>query len=185
MPSDEQAYESFLKTVSPYIVGMVNGSFDLDRRSYWAKRKAGNFEKVLRSSYALDHVDEGYFDVSASFEFSMRSIEKTEGSEDTSVVLSPLRVSCVFHGHFHFDGDGNVEFIRRFIDEDSWVMFWPYFRQFVSDVTARMSIPPELLPLALSSGEVTTAIPAKQQSAKEKRVLKSNPRLKLKGRVKK
>src|SRR5207253_1685854 len=108
------------------------------------------------------------------------------GAETTAVVSSSLKVSCVFHGHFHFDGEPKISWIQKFIEEDSWVMFWPYFRQFVSDVTARMSIPPELLPLALNPGEVTAAIPPRKETfkVKDKQSLKLKAKVKLKPKPK-
>ena len=44
-----------------------------------------------------------------------------------------------------------------FAKDNAWLVFWPYFRQFVSDATARMAVPPEVLPLSLGPGRFSAS----------------------------
>lgn len=141
-------YREFLRTVTPAIIGMRNASVELHRTAYRKSRKLRT-ERILSSSYKLERVETDYFDMSVRFEFVIRA--ENESAEE----VVPLRMSCVFEGHFHAKAPFETKNAQAFVDDDAWIVFWPYFRQFVSDTTARMSIPPEVLPLALGPGEIT------------------------------
>jgi hypothetical protein len=141
-------YEDFLKTVTPTILSQTSSSTNYERTQYW-RRREGATSRHVSARYELTDVHPDYFDAKVSYEFLVRTTPSKEVS-DKSLVL--LTIACTFEGHFHAAPTVDREHAEQFVQKDSWLVFWPYFRQFVSDVTARMSIRPELLPLGLGPG---------------------------------
>lgn len=140
-------YPEFLRNLAPTIIGLDSGTFLLNRFSYFDMPR-GESERVLKSSYELKFLAEDWFDLGAMFELEVLwNNPKKEKPEET------LSIRCAFVGHFHAPAPISKQHVDQFIREDAWVLFWPYFRQFVSDTTARMSIPPIMVPLALAAGE--------------------------------
>jgi hypothetical protein len=138
-------YREFLAGLEPVIIGLDNAALSLDRDGFWAVFK--DARRVLSSKYVLARVADNYFDVEASFSVGI------ESSHDEEPVTRPLRIVCVFSGHFHTSRSVDREHAQKFIETEAFLVFWPYFRQFVADTTARMAIPPVTVPLALGPGE--------------------------------
>lgn len=151
----------FLKTVVPVRIGLLNASTELQPTIYWSEARQERGERAVSARYSSGGVSGTCFDVLGNFEFAIRLQEETG-------VSFALRIVCTFLGHFHRNVDEEPETsdVETFAREDAWVMFWPYFRQFVSDTTARMSIPPETLPLAFAPGEATKGPPKALKKAK-------------------
>jgi hypothetical protein len=139
-------YGDFLRGLDPVILGIDSGNFSLDRDAYWSMTSK-EARRVLSSKYTLTRVSKDYFDVEASFSVAIQL-----PNEDGPIVQA-LKIECVFEGHFHAVAPVDSEHAKRFAETESWLLFWPFFRQFVSDTTARMSIPPIMVPLALGPGE--------------------------------
>ena len=146
-------YDEFLEHLEPTILGLDSSTFALNRDVYWSRPK--NARRVLSSKYSLAHVDKDYFDVQASLGVVL------QWSEGDGPLVQALRIDCVFTGHFHAAAPLAQENAQKFTDRDSWLVFWPFFRQFVSDTTARMAIPPIVVPMALGPGEYSYPQPAK------------------------
>jgi preprotein translocase subunit SecB len=66
---------------------------------------------------------------------------------------SPLVIECTFDAHFHVEAHMAEGFAKQFTESDMRLVLWPYFRQYVFDTTARMAIPPVLVPLSTESLE--------------------------------
>lgn len=116
---------------------------------------------MLSSRYVLSDVSPDFFDVQAVFSAGI------EWASPDGVVVHAVKIDCVFVGHFHTTERVEEEHAKKFAEAESWLMFWPFFRQFVVDTTARMSIPPILIPLALRPGEHSQAL---DKSRRPKRV---------------
>jgi hypothetical protein len=142
-------YSAFLRSVTPTVLGLSSSTTKVKRRQYWQLAKAQSAERWLSASYAVTNVQSDYFDVEATFELAIHD-QKHSGSDEAVV-----RIACVFEGHFHADAPVARAHAEQFATKDSWLVFWPYFRQFVSDMTGRMSVRTELLPLHLRSGTYT------------------------------
>ena len=143
--STDRGYESFLKGLGSVSLGLETCSARLERTAYWNLRKRRKESvRVLRAEYKLEHVDKEYFDVSAEFTLNVRD-SKTSGDV--------LNISCIFSGHIHGTAPIDAELARRFTDSDLRIVVLPYFRHFISDITARMTIPPLFVPFALESSE--------------------------------
>lgn len=161
-------YLDFLKTVEPTVLGLTQSSTQLQRADYWKlrsevkqRRAAGGptAQRLLSAEYSVTKVHRDYFNVLAKYELAVRS------GKDVSPVL---HIACAFEGHFHAAAPVKAAHAKEFADKDSWLIFWPYFRQLVSDATARMSIPPELLPLHFSGeGEHVKRLTTERKHAKQ------------------
>jgi hypothetical protein len=125
----------------------------------------------LSSKYRLARNGGNYFDVEAAFSVVLQPAADTDGP-----VRQALRIECVFYGHFHAAKPLNVEHAKKFAESDAWLVFWPYFRQFVSDTTARMAIPPLAIPLALGPGGHSHRQRAKSKTDPKSESLKVSPR---------
>jgi hypothetical protein len=141
-------YVEFLRRLDPAMLGLQTSSSVLNRQAYWALT-SDKSERVLSSRYVLSNVAEDYFDVEASFTLSIH------GSEGDGLVEPALRIDCTFYGHFHVEADvqAHKELAAKFAQTESWLLFWPFFRQFVADTVGRMAIPPVTIPLALGPGD--------------------------------
>ncbi len=138
-------YVDFLSRLDPAMLGLESSSATLDRAAFWTS--VDDAERAVSSKYILSKVGEDYFDVQASFSLSIQK------AEQDGPVKRVLAIDCTFWGHFHVDAPIPAELAKRFAETESWLLFWPFFRQFVADSVARMSIPPVIIPLALGPGD--------------------------------
>jgi len=61
---------------------------------------------------------------------------------------SLLTVQAVFTVHMHSKQEADHKFVERFSQSELKLILAPYARNFVTDITARMSVPPVVIPLA-------------------------------------
>jgi hypothetical protein len=150
MPIDE-SYPKFLRGLRPVALGLKSSRAALNRAAYQRlNRKEGRNRTVrsLRDNYEVERVKLDFFDVVGRVELDIRA----RGDKKSS-----LAVECEFEAHFHCEVKVTKEFAERFAQSELRVFMWPYFRQFVSDTTARMSVRPVLIPLAVGPGEESRA----------------------------
>jgi preprotein translocase subunit SecB len=132
-------YESFLRDINLYDIHTVRSSTEVNWRRYHEvlgrKRPPLN---TLMVRCELSDVGEGYFNTSSTFRLTVR------GGKSEKALLT---IDCTLIGHFHTHGKASTDLAQRFAESDSELLVFPYFRQFVFDTTARMSIPPITVPL--------------------------------------
>ena len=142
----EESYDAFLRNIELFALGMNSLDASLQRAEYAAAHadKASKLEKTVESTFNLMELGEDFFDVSAAFVFTMRS----KGGEPF------LRIAVNYEAHFHWKGSAPREIeVQRFAQTEARLIFWPYFRQAVSDVSARMYIRQITVPLTLRFGD--------------------------------
>jgi hypothetical protein len=132
-------YETFLRDLNLFDIHTVRSSTEVSRRRYFEVRgrKRGALN-TLMARYELSDVGEGYFDTTSTFRLTARAA-RTE--------KALLTIECTLVGHFHTHGKVARDLAQRFAESDLELIIFPYFRQFVFDTTARMSIPPITVPL--------------------------------------
>jgi preprotein translocase subunit SecB len=81
---------------------------------------------------------EYYFDVRAK-------LEVTVTGRKTKAHL--VEIVASFDVHFHSE-ELPKQLVERFCNSEARLIVWPYFREYVSDVSSRMYIPPVILPLS-------------------------------------
>jgi hypothetical protein len=139
---DDSNYETFLTTVRPVAIDLSGCTASLDATLYWKLResKPRKGRREMSARYRINRVATNYFDVVGEF-----SIELT----DPETKKRAMSIECSFLCHFHADEPINSKHAERFTESECRVAIWPYFRQFVSDTTARMGIPPVVIPVSI------------------------------------
>lgn len=141
--ASEQSYKDFLQGVELFALGLDSIDAKLDRERY-ADAHTENSKKIknsIENSLTLAEYSPEHFDVAANFLFTMQL-------DDNSPFL---KIAAKYEAHFHWkDGSPSREHAERFAEGEARLIFWPYFRQMVSDITARMHIRYVTIPLTLS-----------------------------------
>jgi len=133
-----QPYEKFLRSVRLVALGLSKCECRLDRGAYiQASRKKGLTR--VNAEHKVHRTGDGHFDVLGSISVALEDPEKK---------LQVLSVSCSFEAHFHAEFAADSPHPGRFADGEARLILFPYFREFVSDLTGRMAIRPVFLPLA-------------------------------------
>jgi hypothetical protein len=136
---DSTDYKTFLRDLNLFNICVVRSSSEIHQRRYFGllSRKRDAL-KTLQLTCELSDVGDGFFDTTSTFHLAVGG---------SNVGKSALTIECVFLGHFHVRGQIRRELAQRFTDSELELIVMPYFRQFVFDTTARMSIPPITVPL--------------------------------------
>jgi preprotein translocase subunit SecB len=136
---DVDSYADFIGSITLIGLALSNCSASVDRGSYFELSRK-NTTRTVSTEYKLDDVDGECFDVSARFALTV------EGKMKSPKALS---LECVFIAHFHYTApDIRRDFAERFTQSELRIILWPYFREFVSDISSKMAIPSILIPLA-------------------------------------
>ena len=94
--------------------------------------------RKVTAVYKLERVESESFDASATFNLTI---------QDKEAQLTGLVIECVFEAHFYGKKPIEKDLAERFTTSELRVIMWPYFRQFVSDMTSRMAMGTVTLPL--------------------------------------
>jgi preprotein translocase subunit SecB len=126
-------YTQFLQSVELISISIVHSSFRIRRDEYLRSEDTQN-EARLRCTPI--EVGDGSFDLRAT-------LKLTASSEHRPLV----RLFATYELHFH---SKNVtrERVERFASNEVRVVIWPFFREYVASATARMHVPPIILPIA-------------------------------------
>jgi preprotein translocase subunit SecB len=137
----EEQYSEFLHSIKLIALGLENCSANLNRRLYATLAAKKNTDRSILSDYRLGEVEKEFFDVSANF---------TMRVEDKAKTSRALSIECSFAAHFHCEtSEWTNEFAERFTQSELRLILWPYFREFVNDISSKMAIPPLLIPLSV------------------------------------
>lgn len=132
-----RTYEDFVRALQLIGLGLDSCSATLDRDIYFANLKDG-LERKIETKFELEAIGDGFFEPVARFKLTAQD----------KAGKPAIRIECAFSAHFHLEGEISNAFAKRFTESEFRVVMWPYFRQFVADLTARMAIPPVLVPFA-------------------------------------
>lgn len=157
-------YHTFLESVRPATISLVNSTTDFNPEAYWSE-ETPRAQRGVIARYQLTTTAKDFFDVTASYEFAIGKWSGDAPSDAPQPADAVVRVTGRFEAHFHVIVPFSRDDAERFTQHNAWLILWPYFREFVSSVTARMAIPPELLPLGLGAGEF--AVPKKVKALPE------------------
>ena len=130
-------YTRFLKSVEPITISLIESRFRIDRDQYF---REGPKNLSVDWRCVPSNVHDDCFDANAMLIVKLGSTARQ--SKPT------VEISANFEMHFHVDKPLNRAFVDRFADSEVRIVMWPYFREYVSNVSGRMHIPPLLLPFA-------------------------------------
>ena len=140
---EPEEYAEFLRGIRLIGLALASCSANLERGAYFELSGKKKSTRNITADYELVEVQKEFFDVMAKFRLAVH---------DKSQTSKPLTIECSFAGHFHSStSEVRRELADRFTQSELRLILWPYFRELVSNLTAKMSIPPILIPL--SAGE--------------------------------
>jgi preprotein translocase subunit SecB len=136
-------YSDFLKGIKLVIVALDHASSAINREQYWkCTEKKNGMARTFEASYAATEIDGTCFDVVGRLE--MKILSTSDNSE-------LLKIVCQYSSHFHARTRVDERAAHRFANAEAKIIIWPYFRQLVTDLSARMYIPPIIVPLSLDA----------------------------------
>jgi preprotein translocase subunit SecB len=135
IPDANSEYQTFLASLNVYMIALTASSFKIQRDEYFAGGEDNSISFKL-SSRPMS-LQERHFDVRSTLNLTVTN-EKTK--------KHLIQLIATFELHFHASPT-KEEFVKRFCESEIRLVVWPYFREYVNDVTARMYIPPLILPL--------------------------------------
>lgn len=161
LQQNDGRYEEFLRGVELVSVGLRGCSAHLDRAGLsrlWSSEKRP--PRTFSDTYRLTEVGSGFFEAAGLF------VVKVQESLSVAPVLS---VECEFEAHLHGVEPISKAFVERFVKSEFRLILVPYARQFVSSITAGMSIPPLIIPLSTKSATTgSKSVPSAAKKSKSK-----------------
>jgi preprotein translocase subunit SecB len=146
-------YLSFLKSISLQGIGLDSASVNIDRIELTAANEAKQAaELTLDANFQILASTDTMLVAGANFKLSQAHTDNPEK------VL--MQIECSFSALFALHEPATAEATERFANAEAKLVFWPYLRHFVSDVSYRMAVAPILLPLT-TSAEFGRSRPAK------------------------
>lgn len=139
-PTGRTSRAAFDKNVELIGMGIKASSSQLDRSGYFQLRRTRPKDEVRSISLNVHlekHTDIAFDGI----------IAYTLKIEDKTKKASPARIECAYQAHFHAPKGFKREDAEGFVREYLAIISWPYFREFVSDISAKMAIGPLTLPL--------------------------------------
>lgn len=139
-------YQKFLTKLKLIAIGLDSISAQVDRAVY-AHAHSEHRDKIVReieSDYTVENFGKDHFNVVAEFNLSL-----SLGTEDGGVSL--LTIQAKISGHFHAAHPVSKDAADQFARAEARLLFWPYFRQYVSDMTGRMHVLPITIPLTIEA----------------------------------
>jgi len=97
---------------------------------------------TLNANYRVGDIGDDYFDV-------IGELSVTAGDEGKPA----LTIECTFEAHFHGLKEDERDLAQQFAQVEARLFLWPYFREFTSNMTTKMGLPPLILPLVLRQTE--------------------------------
>lgn len=134
----DSRYDAFLRELKPYGLGISSASCSVDRRLYRSLRDEKKSVRSISARYKLEFIKGNAFEPAANLELVITD----DAKEKTA-----LTIKCEYQAHIHTAGKVSRELAERFTQSDFRLMVWPYFRQLVTDMSARMSVPPIVIPI--------------------------------------
>ena len=141
---DEQ-YKDFLRSLDLITVGLKSCSASIDRASYFAPRgRKGKRKAVNRfeADYKLNLTTDQYFEAQGEFKLTVSDLAKSPAA---------LHIDFALEVHVHAKPPIQKEFAQRFTEAGLGTVLMPYARSFVTEITARMYIPPIVVPLDIGA----------------------------------
>jgi preprotein translocase subunit SecB len=130
------SYTDFVQSLELIAIALTTSSVRIKRDEYFKAR-----EPDLTVAVALKpkRLSRDHFDLQA--EAKVRLTRRRSGRL--------FDLSVTYDLHFHAKPPIDAKLVRRFADSGAHLVLWPYLREYVSDVSARMYIPPILLPVSM------------------------------------
>jgi hypothetical protein len=139
LPTTTELYKDFLLGLQFLGLGLDSSSASVDRVILADDRSAGHaIETGFGAEYKVLTQKSDRFVIGASYSITQKKKDATE----------PLvAINASFSALFESASTLDPAHIERFSQNEARMIFWPYLRFYISDISARMSISQILLPL--------------------------------------
>src|SRR5579864_7683878 len=137
-PAEDKGYLAFLQGLELVSLALKSCSANINSDDFfraWQKEK--HLTRKYHAQYALTEQAKKYFDCEGQIDVAVAD------SKDQQL----LTVQCVYLVHMHAKDDFSKVHAERFVQSELKLIVVPYARQLVTDLTARMSVPPIVIPL--------------------------------------
>jgi preprotein translocase subunit SecB len=158
-PPPDSDYLEFIKAVHLNAIALDSATLSIDREALASHFQGPDTPRAEVSARKQ------VFDV-APESFSIRGDYKVEIKAPGGQEI--VKIECTYSASFSLERAAEEAQIERFAGEEVQLIFFPYLRQFISDITARMAIPPLVLPL-------TSELKARPSSPGRKGAKRPNP----------
>ena len=137
--SATQRLVEFLADLRIFTISLKSSNTELDRTAYESLMVKKSKDAIVntRSNYQLAAVHEDTFDATADFKLTL----DRRGAKG-----SVLSIECAYHIQIGSTPPIHKDLAETFTHSMLELLVWPYFREFVSDITGRMSIEPITIP---------------------------------------
>lgn len=135
----KDTYEDFLRNLKLITLALTSSNCKLDLPVYFSILDKKKVAKKLKANYSVSEVEEKYFSTKAALRVTI---------QDETEELLGVTIECEYAVYFHCKRPVNQEFASKFADTGLRLVVWPYFREFVFDLSGKMAIPPITLPLS-------------------------------------
>ena len=145
----DKDYLKFLASLRLIGLGLKSSSTIIDRKEFFELIDAEQANKPVRSfseTYEPTDVGKDFFDAEGRYRVTIADGAKVA-----------LNIECVFAVHIHAPSPVDTNMATQFSESDLRFILLPYARQFVSNITSQMEIPPIVLPLAAGKPRLTKA----------------------------
>lgn len=141
--SDDSAYVKFLVSLHLVGLGLKSSTAEVNRQTLW-EITAGERKPVRRmaESYRQTEIGKDYLEAEGRYEVTIAEGDRVG-----------LKIECIFEVHMHAPSPVDPVMVERFAKQDLRFVLLPYARNFVSDMSGRMQIPPVILPLITAAGK--------------------------------
>jgi hypothetical protein len=128
-------YTAFIESLELRTINLKESTCEINRDEYWKDEERSIGYKFSSEPIGIKGA---YFDARARLELLM-SGEKSKSSM--------VKIAATFDLHIHAK-TALKEYVTKFCKSEIRLIAWPYFREFVMDISGRMYIPPIILPLS-------------------------------------
>lgn len=132
-----ERYRRFLRDLDIKSIALVESSFRIDRRRYF---KVDEHERAITWRTLEKGTGKGFFEPRIV-------LMLTASQEGSPKPFLELEASFELHIHIEEDGAETDQLIEQFCASEIKLIVWPFFREYVTNVTARMHVPPLTLPI--------------------------------------
>ena len=139
-PSGKISKNGFDEKVTLVGMGIKTCSSKLDRSAYFQIRRLRPKDEIrsISSSVYVEKCTDIAFD--GVVKYAVRIEDRTHKG-------APVQIECAYQVHFHAPKGFRRQDAEAFVRSYLTIITWPYFREFVSDMSARMAIATLTLPL--------------------------------------
>jgi preprotein translocase subunit SecB len=130
------SYAEFVRSLELITMALTSSTTRIKRDEYL---EGGEPDLTVAVALKPRRLARDHFDLHA--EAKVKLTRKRSGSLFDLAVCYEL--------HFHGKPPIDAKLVHRFADSDAHAVLWPYLREYVSDVSARMYVPPILLPVSI------------------------------------